>query len=117
MREKYETLSVAVLRELAKSHGIKGASTMKKSDLIDALCALEEKMTEEAKAPAEEKPWLNYYSEDVINGSYKELSIYDYLYENNTNYLSQTSLHYLGNDISYGAVFKKIKESAAALQH
>lgn len=56
MREKYETLSVAVLRELAKSHGIKGASTMKKSDLIDALCALEEKMTEEAKAPAEEKP-------------------------------------------------------------
>ncbi|MCQ2535909.1 MAG: transcription termination factor Rho [Lachnospiraceae bacterium] len=56
MREKYETLSVAVLRELAKSHGIKGASTMKKSDLIDALCALEEKMTEEVKAPAEEKP-------------------------------------------------------------
>lgn len=66
--------------------------------------------------PSIDKPWLKYYNEDVINGSYKELSIYDYLYENNKNYLSQTSLHYLGNDISYGDVFKKIKESAAALQ-
>ena len=72
--------------------------------------------TDKTGYPSIDKPWLKYYNEDVINGSYKELSIYDYLYENNKNYLSQTSLHYLGNDISYGDVFKKIKESAAALQ-
>lgn len=72
--------------------------------------------TKQTGYPSIDKPWLKYYNEDVINGSYKELSIYDYLYENNKNYLSQTSLHYLGNDISYGDVFKKIKESAAALQ-
>lgn len=51
--------------------------------------------TDKTGYPSIDKPWLKYYNEDVINGSYKELSIYDYLYENNKNYLSQTSLHYL----------------------
>lgn len=72
--------------------------------------------TELTGYPSMDKPWLKYYNEDVINGSYKELSVYDYLYENNKNYLEQISLHYLGNDICYGELFKKIKESAAALQ-
>ena len=34
MREKYESLSVSVLRELAKSRGIKGTSGMKKANLV-----------------------------------------------------------------------------------
>ena len=37
MREKYESLAVSVLRDLAKARGIKGASSMKKAELIDAL--------------------------------------------------------------------------------
>ncbi|MCR5527413.1 MAG: transcription termination factor Rho [Lachnospiraceae bacterium] len=37
MREKLETLSLAVLKEMGKNAGIKGVSTMKKADLIDAL--------------------------------------------------------------------------------
>lgn len=37
MREKYESLSVAVLRELAKTRGIKNTSTMKKAQLVDAM--------------------------------------------------------------------------------
>jgi len=51
MREKYETLSVAVLRELAKSRGVKNTSAMKKSDIIDALCAIE---AEDAAKPVKE---------------------------------------------------------------
>ena len=35
MREKYESLSASVLRELAKSRGIKGTSTMKKAQLVE----------------------------------------------------------------------------------
>ena len=42
MREKYETIAVADLRELAKIRGIKGTSTMKKSDVIEAMLALDE---------------------------------------------------------------------------
>ncbi|MGN0316733.1 MAG: transcription termination factor Rho [Lachnospira sp.] len=39
MRAKLETLSVSVLREFAKDKNIKNATSMKKSDLIDALLA------------------------------------------------------------------------------
>ena len=42
MREKLSTLPLAELKALAKAQNIKGSSTMKKSDLIDALCAASE---------------------------------------------------------------------------
>ena len=38
MREKLETLPLVQLKSLAKAQNIKGASTMKKSELIEALC-------------------------------------------------------------------------------
>ena len=37
MKEKYETLSLAVLKDVAKARGLKGTSTLKKSELIDRL--------------------------------------------------------------------------------
>ncbi|MBQ3516192.1 MAG: transcription termination factor Rho [Lachnospiraceae bacterium] len=37
MREKFESLSLAVLRDLAKSLGVKGVTTMKKEQLVDLL--------------------------------------------------------------------------------
>ena len=37
MREKFESLSLAVLRDLAKSLDIKGVSTMKKDQLVYLL--------------------------------------------------------------------------------
>lgn len=55
MREKYETLSVAVLRELAKSRGVKNTSTMKKSDIIDVLCTLEESDAPKTETKSVEK--------------------------------------------------------------
>ena len=54
MREKYESLSVAVLRDLAKSRGIEGISAMKKADLVEAMLALDEK-EQAAKAEKQEK--------------------------------------------------------------
>jgi len=42
MREKYESLSVTILRDLAKARGIKGASAMKKADLVEAMLAQDE---------------------------------------------------------------------------
>lgn len=38
MREKLETLPLSEIKELAKSQGIKGSSTMRKSELIEVLC-------------------------------------------------------------------------------
>ncbi len=42
MREKLETLPLVQLRELAKSQGIKGCSSMRKAELIDELCRIAE---------------------------------------------------------------------------
>ena len=42
MREKLETLPLAQLRELAKSQGIRNVSSLRKSELIDRLCAISE---------------------------------------------------------------------------
>jgi len=51
MREKYQSLALSDLREIAKSRGIQGVSLMKKPDVIEAMLALDEK---EKKAKAEE---------------------------------------------------------------
>ncbi|MCR5100437.1 MAG: transcription termination factor Rho [Butyrivibrio sp.] len=42
MREKYESLTLADLKEIAKIRGIKGITGMKKAEIIDAMCALDE---------------------------------------------------------------------------
>ncbi len=43
MREKYESLALADLKEVAKARGIKGTSTMKKAQLVEAMLAEDEK--------------------------------------------------------------------------
>ena len=42
MREKYESLALADLKEIAKSRGIKGVSTMKKSEVVEAMLAMDD---------------------------------------------------------------------------
>ncbi len=42
MREKYESLALGDLKEIAKARGMKGTSTMKKAELIDAMLAQDE---------------------------------------------------------------------------
>ena len=45
MREKYESLSLAVLRDVAKNRGIKGTSSMRKDAVIEAMLAEDERTT------------------------------------------------------------------------
>ena len=53
-REKYESLPLATLKELAKARKMRGVSTLKKSELIDAMLALDAK-EEQAEAASEAK--------------------------------------------------------------
>ena len=52
MREKYESLSVVVLRDLAKARGMKNVSTMKKADIVELMLAEDEKQAEKEGAKA-----------------------------------------------------------------
>lgn len=55
MREKYQSLALADLKEIAKTRGIKGTSGMKKADIIEAMVALDEKEgKDQAAAPGAE---------------------------------------------------------------
>lgn len=47
-REKYESLPLTTLKELAKARNMKGISTMKKGDLIEAMLAQDERDSQEA---------------------------------------------------------------------
>ena len=55
MREKYESLSAAVLKDLAKARGIKGLTGMKKEDLVEAMLAQDEKEKAASAEKQEEK--------------------------------------------------------------
>ena len=44
MREKYESLALNQLRELAKVRGLKGTSAMKKSELVEAMLTEDERL-------------------------------------------------------------------------
>ena len=54
MREKYESLALLQLKELAKIRGIKGASTMKKAQLVEAMLLEDEKDKVKAKEQEQE---------------------------------------------------------------
>ena len=68
MREKYESLALTQLKELAKVRGIKGVSAMKKNDVVEAMLALDEKektgkeKTEKEKQDKAEKPAIDEQS-------------------------------------------------------
>lgn len=64
--------------------------------------------------PSIDKPWLKYYSEETINASLPECTIYEYLWENNKDHLDETAIHYFGKKISYGKLFEKIKQVKSA---
>ena len=69
MREKYESLSVSVLRDVAKTRGIKNTSSMKKAQLVDAMLAEDDKnaaANEKQPEKPEEKPEQKY--EDLDSG-------------------------------------------------
>lgn len=64
--------------------------------------------------PSIDKPWLKYYSENVINSSLPECTIYEYMLQNNKDYPSDIAIVYLGKKITYGELFENIDKTAAA---
>ena len=55
MREKYESLSLVVLRDLAKARGLKGISALKKDELVERMLAEDEK-EKQTRKDKQDKP-------------------------------------------------------------
>ena len=70
MREKYESLSLAVLKDLAKARGMKGISTLRKPALIERM--LEEDAKEAVKEKTEETPG-NTAGENSLKEKYRKM--------------------------------------------
>lgn len=77
MREKYETLPLATLKDLAKTRGIRGISTMKKADVIEAMLKEDEKDRE--KEQKEQKGSKETIKEMSANTGDKEVHDIDKL--------------------------------------
>lgn len=65
MREKYESLALAELREIAKSRGMKRVTGLKKAELIELMLAEDEK-DKEAGKDVEPKPILRGMKEPTF---------------------------------------------------
>ena len=72
MREKYESLALADLKEIAKVRGIKGTSTMKKAEVVEAMLEMDEK----EKSEKSEKTETTVTEEKVVprNSEPKEIN-------------------------------------------
>lgn len=70
MANKYEDMSLALLKEAAKAKGLKNISVMRKQDLIDALSKMEEPMEKNPVVTAEQQqPQAHQYTSTPANHS------------------------------------------------
>ena len=74
-------------------------------------------MEEEKKLtgyPSIDKPWLKYYSKEAIEAPLPKMTMYQYIWENNKEYLDDVALRYYGTKVTYGKLFENIKKAASA---
>ena len=74
-------------------------------------------MNETKKAtgyPSVDKPWLKYYTKESISVPLSDCTMYQYIWNNNKDNLSDVALRYYGAKITYRKLFRYIKRAAAA---
>ena len=64
--------------------------------------------------PSIDRPWLSYYSKEAIEDPLPDMTLFEYLYENNKYNLDSDALNYMGHKITYRELFKRIDQAAKA---
>jgi long-chain acyl-CoA synthetase len=64
--------------------------------------------------PSKDKPWLKHYSDEIINAPLPQCTLYEYLWLNNKDHLHSYALNYFGKKVTFGEMFRRIDETAAA---
>lgn len=62
-----------------------------------------------------DKPWLKYYSEELISQNLPEMTIYEYLKEKNLNGENRIAIEYFGNKLTYKQLIDKIDRVSKSL--
>lgn len=65
--------------------------------------------------PSIDKPWLKYYSEEAINASLPQNTIYEYMFESNRDFPGDIALRYFSRKITFRELFRHIDDCARAL--
>lgn len=66
--------------------------------------------------PSIDKPWLKYYSEEMIHTPLPQCTLYEYIYNRNLDNLSRVAINYYGSNITYANLFDQIGNVASALE-
>lgn len=66
--------------------------------------------------PSIDRPWLKYYSQEVIDAPLPECTIYEHIFNNNQDNLDRIALIYYGTKISYRKMFQEISLIAGTLE-
>jgi len=66
--------------------------------------------------PSIDKPWLKYYSEQAINASLPECTVYDNILRNNLEHQENAALEYFGNKITYSELFENVEKTQKAFE-
>lgn len=64
--------------------------------------------------PSIDRPWLKYYSDEAINATTPECSIYQNIYNGNCDYLTDIAIIFFGKKITYKQLFEEIERTAKA---
>lgn len=67
--------------------------------------------------PSVDKPWMRYYSSDLLNEAPPKCTVYQTVYNNNKDYLKDDAINYFGNHISYAQMFANIDKCTKSLKH
>ena len=75
-------------------------------------------MKEKTGYPSIDKPWLDYYPDNVYNKVTNDINekTFDFMYSKNTEGLNDYALSYFGRKITYGEMFKQIENYAKILK-
>ncbi len=64
--------------------------------------------------PSIDKPWLKYYSEEAINTTIPNCSVYQNIYDANAKHPLDVALLYFGKRITYKQLFNEVDQAARA---
>jgi len=65
--------------------------------------------------PSIDRPWINQYPREALNIQIPDISMYQFIKQNNETRMASIAMVYYGNKISYGDFFENVKKIAGSL--